>query len=71
MSILILTIDSSLQAFKRYICNTRKKGLSIEENQQRNQLFHLLKEQMKKFVALLTKKKGKTATNEWEHDDFG
>ena len=25
---------------------------------------------MKKFVALLTKVKGKTATNEWENDDW-
>ena len=24
---------------------------------------------MKKFVALLTKEKGKTAMNEWENDD--
>ena len=24
---------------------------------------------MKKFVALLTKEKGETATNEWENDD--
>ena len=31
--------------------------------------FPLSKEQMKKFVALLTKKKGKTARNEWENDD--
>ena len=25
---------------------------------------------MKKFVALLTKEKGKTAMNEWENDNF-
>ena len=25
---------------------------------------------MKKFVALLTKEKGKTAMNEWENDEF-
>ena len=24
---------------------------------------------MKKFIALLTKEKGKTAMNHWEHDD--
>ena len=24
---------------------------------------------MKKFIALLTKEKGKTAMNDWEHDD--
>ena len=33
------------------------------------QLFHQFEEQMKKFVALLTEKKGKTAMNEWENDD--
>ena len=46
---------SSLQAFKRYICIYKKqKWHSIEEN-----FFHLFKEQMKTFFALVTKEKEK------------
>ena len=50
-----------------HILYREQKGHSIEENQQA--FFHLFKEHMKKFVALLTKEKGKTAINEWENND--
>ena len=47
-----------------------KRALNLRKPATHNQLFfHLFKEQMKKFVALLTKEKGKTALNEWENDD--
>ena len=49
------SFKSSLQAFKRYIgIYKEQKGHSIEEN-----FFHLFKEQMKTFFALITKKKEK------------
>ena len=50
-----------------HILYREQKGHSIEENQQA--FFHLFKEHMKKFVALLTKEKGKTAINERENND--
>ena len=54
----------SLQAFERYIFIYKKqKGHSIEENKQhKSSFFPLFKKQIKKFVALLTKEKGKADT---------
>ena len=47
-----------------------KKGTQLKKTSNAwADFFHLFKEQMKKFVALLTKEKGKTAINEWENDD--
>ena len=43
-----------------------KKGTQLKKTSNaRADFFHLFKEQMKKFVALVTKEKGKTAINEW------
>ena len=47
-----------------------KKGTQLKKTSNAwADFFHLFKEQMKKFVALVTKEKGKTAINEWENND--
>ena len=66
---------ASAQAFiTGYICIKKMKRVSDwRKPATRKQLFfktNLLQEWMKKFVSLLTKRKGKTAMDEWENDDW-
>ena len=63
--------QSSLQAFKTYICIYKdQKEHPTEDNQQRVSSFFKKQTCLKilKFAVLLTKEKTNTAMNEWEND---